>query len=108
MCETERLGQNHTAMHCCVLTTARDQETWAQVLPSLLLVVTLLPAGLLVSPEGDFGQGPRSPMVSQGQTWMMGVGGVYRSYRCFSAASYPSVSKNVKGLDGDMHLFWKF
>lgn len=76
--------------------------------PLLLLVVTLLLAGSLVSPEGDLGQGPRSPLASQGQTRMMGDGVVYRSDGCYSAASYLSVVKNVKGLDEDMHLCWKF
>ena len=72
VCETERLGQDHAAVHCCVLAMAGDEEIWAQKLPSLLLVVTLLLASSSVSPKHDFGQGPRSPVVFQGQTWMNG------------------------------------
>lgn len=93
--EMETIGQDHTAKYCCVLAMAKDEETWAQELPSLLLVVTQFPAGPLVSGEVDLGQGPWSPTVSQGWTWMMGL---YRSDECCSVASYLSVVKNIKGL----------
>lgn len=71
--EMETVGQDHTDMHWCVLAMAKDEETWAQELSSLLLVVTWLPVGPLVSGEGDLGQGPWSPTVPQGWIWMMGA-----------------------------------
>lgn len=72
VCETERLGQDHAAMQCCVLAMARDKEIQVQKLPSLFLVVTLLLASSSVSLEGDLGQGPRNPVMFQGQTWITG------------------------------------
>lgn len=56
----------------CVLVTARHEEIGSGA-PILLPVVTLLPASPLVSPEGDFGQGPWSSTVSQGDICLMGA-----------------------------------